>query len=213
MQLSCLSSKNYAGVTFDVREFNSDQFEQVLALRLRTARKALSVLARRAGVTHSFENVRGSAVKLLIEITGQSDLTIFEPVRTMAMAMSPGPTQRQLPERIVVAIDDVNSGGPALLAALQFASGDMDRVSVLLTRSAAADPEALNRLFSKVLPAPPGHVRTIPGYDAGDLAESARAENAVMLVLPATQLIMTPDNLRLLRQRLRCAICLVNPVK
>jgi len=205
--------KELCRVTFDVREINSDQFEQVLALRLRTARKALSVLARRAGVTHSFENVRGSAVHLLTEISSQSDITIFEPVRSMALAMSPGAQQRRLSHRIVVAINDLEQGGRALLAASQLSDGEMHRVSVLLTPSAAADTEALSRLFSKLLPGHPGYVRTVPAYDVESLAGSARAENAAMLVLTATPEIMSPDFLRLLRQRIRCPICLVTPVK
>ena len=49
--------KELCRVTFSVREFNSDQFERALALRMRTAQRALSVLAKRAGVTHSFRNV------------------------------------------------------------------------------------------------------------------------------------------------------------
>jgi len=83
--------KELCRVTFSIREFNSDQFERALALRMRTAQRALSVLAKRAGVAHSFRNVRGSAISLLVETANQSDITIFKPARMMAAAMSPRP--------------------------------------------------------------------------------------------------------------------------
>ena len=78
--------KELCRVTFSVREFNSDQFERALSLRMRTARRALAVLARRTGVTHSFRNVRGPAISLLLEAVAGSDITVFEPARMLAAA-------------------------------------------------------------------------------------------------------------------------------
>jgi hypothetical protein len=201
--------KELCRVTFSIREFNSDQFERTLALRMRTAQRALSVLAKRAGVAHSFRNVRGSAISLLVETANQSDITIFKPARMMAAAMSPRPYKMPAMQPIVVAISNLESGGRALLAASHLASGDMQRVSVLLTPSVANDAAALERLFKTLLPAPPGRIRTIPDYDISSLIEAAQAEGAAMLVVSATPELMDPDTLQLLRQRVRCPICLV----
>jgi len=184
--------KELCRVTFSIREFNSDQFERALALRMRTAQRALSVLAKRAGVAHSFRNVRGSAISLLVETANQSDITIFKPARMMAAAMSPRPYKMPAMQPIVVAISDLESGGRALLAASHLASGDMQRVSVLLTPSVASDAAAL-----------------ISDYGVSSLIEAAQAEGAAMLVVSATPALMDPDTLQLLRQRVRCPICLV----
>ena len=201
--------KELCRVTFNIREFNSDQFERALALRMRTAQRALSVLAKRAGVAHSFRNVRGSAIGLLVETAKQSDITVFEPVRMIASAMSSRPYKTPSMQRIAAAISDFESGGKALLAASHLASGDMSRVSVLLTPSAAGDASALERLFKALLPAPPGRIRTIPDYGVNSLIEAAQAEGAAMLVVSATPELMNPEILQLLRQRVRCPICLV----
>jgi hypothetical protein len=197
--------KELCRVTFSVREFNSDQFERVLALRMRTAQRALAVLAKRAGVAHSFRKVRGSAGSLLVETTNQSDITIFEPARMMA----PRFYQRSAMQRIVVVISDFESGGRALLAASHLAGGEIHRLSVLLTPSVASNTTAVNRLFKAILPARPGRVRTIPDFGVSSLTEGAQAEGATMLVVSATPELMDPGTLQLLRQRVRCPICLV----
>jgi len=201
--------KELCRVTFSVREFNSDQFEQILALRMRTAQRALAVLAKRAGVAHTFRNVRGSAVSLLVDIANQSDITIFEPARMIMTAMAPGPYRLPAVRRIVVAISDPDSGDRVLLAASHLAGGDMHRLSVLLAPVVASDAAAVNRLFKGSLPARPGRVRTIPDDSIGTLVNSAQTAGATMVVLGVTQELMDPDVLQMLRQRLRCPICLV----
>ena len=201
--------KELCRVTFSVREFNSDQFKRVLALRMRTAQRALSVLAKRAGVAHSFRNVHDSAVSLLVETAGQSDITIFEPARSMAAAVASRPYKKPAMQRIVVAVSDLESGGRALLAASHLASGEMHRVSVLLTPSAASDATALNRFFHATVASRPGRVRTIPDDGVSTMIEFALAEGAAMLVLSATQELMDPETLQALRQHMRCPICLV----
>jgi hypothetical protein len=201
--------KELCRLTFDVREFDSAQFEQVLALRIRTAKRALSVLARRAGVAHSFQNIRGSAVRLLLETASQSDIVVFEPIRTMAMAMAARPRPGLSANRIVVAIDELAPAGRALAVAARLANGETDRITVLLTRLAASDPEALKRLYKKRLKGTPGRVRNIPDYDASNLAAFAAHEGAAMLVLYAAPGFLAPDNLQVLRQRMRCPVCLV----
>ena len=201
--------KELCRVTFSIREFNSNQFERVLALRMRTAQRALSVLAKRAGVAHSFRNVRGSAISLLVETANQSDITIFKPARMMAAAISHRPYKMPAMQPIVVAISDFESGGKALLAASHLASGDVKRLSVLLTPSVASDAAALERLFTVLLAAPPGRIQTISDYGVSSLIEAAQAEGAAMLVVSATPELMDPDTLQLLRQRVRCPICLV----
>lgn len=202
--------KELCRVTFSVREFTSDQFEHALTLRMRTARRALTVLARRAGVAHSFRNIRGPAVRLLSETARVSDITVFEPARMIAPPAAHPLAGRRPSRRIVVAIGDLASGRKALLAATHLAEGDARRISVLATASAAGDQVALDSLFRKVLPAQPIRVRIIPDeVGVRGLVDAVRAEGAAVFVTAATEALLEPANLHFLREKLRCPICLV----
>ena len=198
-------------VTFSVREFTSDQFERALALRMRTAQRALSVLAQRTGVTHSFRNIRGPAARLLSETARVSDIMVFEPVRMIAPPAAHPLAGRRPSRRIVVAMGDLESGRMALLAAAHLAEGDASRISVVATASAAGDQvAALDSLLRKILPARPIRVRIVPD-DVGlrGLVDAVRAERAALFVTAATEALLEPVNLHYLRERLRCPICLV----
>ena len=46
----------------------------------------IAELAQRMGVTHTFHNVRGSAVSLLRETVHSADITVFEPLRMLTAA-------------------------------------------------------------------------------------------------------------------------------
>jgi hypothetical protein len=201
--------KELCRVTFSVREFNSDQFERVLALRMRTARRALDLLARRAGVAHTFRNVRGSVDSLLKETVCQSDITIFEPVGMLAASMRSATRANFQGQRIVVHIGETESAGGALIAASQLAHGDMSRLSVLITQAATDERAELDRLMHSVLPSRPGRIRSVPDSGTEALIASVRAESPAMLVLTATQELVASDFLSDLRKRLRCPICLV----
>jgi len=202
--------KELCRVTFSVREFTSDQFERSLTLRMRTAQRALSVLATRAGVAHSFRNIRGPAVRLLQETASTSDITVFEPARHFGTAL-PGPIRGRRPRhRIVVAISDLRSARGALLAAGQLAEGDSSRVCVLTTASAAEDPKAIYRLCEEGLRGRPARFRTVPSEGGvRALVDAAHAEGAALFVIAATDDLLLPASLQFLRERLRCPVCLV----
>jgi len=201
--------KELCRVTFSVREFNNDQFERALALRMRTARRALAVLARRTGVQHSFDNVRGSAVGLLREMVSGSDVTIFEPLRMISAPMTP-PSRLRIPQqRIVVVIDDPEAAGRTLLAASHLSGGRMGRVTVLLTPTVASNDSVLSLLFGDLLPEHPGRTRTIPGNSIHSIVNAVQAEGSALLVLSATSRFMEPETLQILRERVRCPVCLV----
>jgi hypothetical protein len=205
-------------VTFSVREFTSDQFERALALRMRTAQRALSVLAQRTGVVHSFRNIRGPAARLLSETARVSDIMVFEPARMIAPPAARPLAGRRPSRRIVVAIGDLESGRMALLAAAHLAEGDARRISVVATASAAGDESVLvaaggmtlDSLFRKALPAQPIRVRIIPDeVGLRGLVDAVRAEGAALFVTAATEALLEPASLHFLRERLRCPICLV----
>jgi len=202
--------KELCRVTFSVREFTSDQFERSLALRMRTAQRALSVLARRTGVAHSFRNVRGPAVRLLRETASAADITVFEPARRLG-ATVPRPVRRVSRQpRIVVAIGDVDGGRPALLAAGHLADGRSGRICVLVSGAAAEDVRAVNQLCEDTLAGRPGSLRRVPregGVPA--LIDAAHSEGAALFVIAATDELLELATLQLLRERLRCPICLV----
>jgi hypothetical protein len=199
--------KELCRVTFSVREFTSDNFERSLALRMRTAQRAIAVLARRAGVTHSFRNIRGPALRLLRETATTSDITVFEPSRWLGSTV---PRRVRKPPQIVVAVGDLESGRRALLAAGHLADGQASRICVLVTGAAAEDPKAIGRLCAEELSGHPASVRKVSpegGFPA--LVEAAHAEGAALFVIAATDDLLESATLRLLRERLRCPICLV----
>jgi hypothetical protein len=202
--------KELCRVTFSVREFTSDQFERSLVLRMWTAERALSVLARRTGVSHSFRNVRGPVVRLLAETASASDITVFEPTRRLgATARSPIGGQRS-PQLIVVAISDLESGRRALLAAGHLAAGQSNRICILATGQAAGKASALSRFCEQELSALPARVQVVPS--AGGIRaviDAAHAAGAGLFVVAATDELLAPATLQSLRERLRCPICLV----
>jgi hypothetical protein len=200
--------KELCRVTFSVREFNSDQFERVLALRMRTAQRALELLARRAGVAHTFRNVRGSAASLLIEIARESDITIFEPAGTLA-SMAPVSRASVQGQQIVVHVGEVDSASDLLMTAAQLAHGDMNRLTVLITQPATGDRTELKRVMHSALPSRPGCIRILTESSAEALVASTRQEGPAMLVLSAAPEFVAPEFLSDLRRHLRCPICLV----
>jgi len=202
--------KELCRVTFSVREFTSDQFERALALRMRTAQRALAVLARNTGVPHSFRNVRGPALRLLLETASASDVTIFEPARVLAPQASQSARGHPRARRVVVAIGEADAGRKALLAAARLAEGDSARLVVLVSPELAQDPQALGALFRSVLPEQPMRVRVVP-VEAGvrGLVDAAHAEGAALFVAAATDDLLQPLNLQVLRDKLHCPICLV----
>lgn len=200
--------KELCRVTFSVREFTSDHFEHALNLRMRTARRALSVLARRTGVTHTFTNVRGSAVSLVQETALASDITVFEPVSLIAATLARPSRAARLRQRIVVVIDDLERAEMPLLAAAQLADGMMDRVTVISLGPAASRTTELEEVLMDTLPARPA-VLAIGDADFASLIQAVQRERATMLVIGATDRVLDRGVLRSLRQQLRCPVCLV----
>jgi hypothetical protein len=202
--------KELCRVTFSVREFTSDQFERSLTLRMRTAQRALSVLARRTGVTHSFRNVRGPAVHLLRETASVADITVFEPTRRLGTTARRTVRSSGRKPMVVVALGDLDSGRRALLAAGHLADDQASRICVLATGPAAADLQAVHRMCEEELRGRPARLRTVPpegGVSA--LVDAAHFEGAALFVMAATDELLEPATLHLLRERLRCPICLV----
>jgi nucleotide-binding universal stress UspA family protein len=202
--------KELCRLTLSVREFHSVQFERALALRTRTARRAIAELAQHMGVSHTFRNVRGSTIGLLQETAHSADITVFEPLRMFAAAPTSQHLQtRRSQQRIVVAIDDLVTGADALIAAALLAEGEMRRISVLLTAVTQAEHDVLVRMVSKLLPADPARVLLLSEPGVQCLITAARAEGVGMLVLGASEELLKPESLRALREQLRCPICLV----
>jgi hypothetical protein len=196
-------------VTFSVREFNSEQFERSLALRMRTAQRALAVLARRAGVLHSFRNVRGSAIRLLQETAAAADITVFEPARRLSAAVA-RPLRSLKPRRNVVALVRDSETAPSVLrAAAHLAEQSPRNLSVLVAPVEAGDSAMLEEDVTRVLRARPAHLGIVSDVGADTLARAVRESAGTMLVMPATADLTSPESLRSLRERLDCPICLV----
>lgn len=189
-------------VTFSVRDFTSEQFERALALRMRTARKALALLASRAGVPLSFRNVQGPALGLLRDTASLSDITLFEPTTALLTA---SPRRRQGPLRVAVVFDDTDTGRQALRAAMRLAAGHRSAVTVIATDAVAAE-----RCWRSLFPGRPLRL-VMAGRESGarGLVEAANAEGASLFVIAADDDLLQPAALRSMRERLRCPICLV----
>ena len=201
--------KELCRITFAVREFDSEQFERTLALRMRSARRALSVLADHSGAALSFRNVRGSAVGLLLETLRDADLTLFEPARPRVAAAITPPGRSGHKPWIAALVRDVESARVVLSAAVQLAGGDMDRIAVLLKPASGTDGDELRSSFRAFLPGTPGHVRSIAQGDLGDMALSVRELLAAMLVVPAMVETIDEKDLQFLLGQIRCPVCLV----
>lgn len=191
-------------VTFSVRELTCDEFEKTLALRLRSARRALEILARRAGVPHSFQNVRGSIVRLLRETAASADMTVFEPVRVHG-----GLGGRPRSPNVLVVIDPAGQAEEVISAALHLAGGRLERVAVVCLADSDAERAELKQLAFRQLA---GRSRIIRAGRRGDttlLRSAMRESGAGILVLPASADWVETDALRHLRSNLDRPICLV----
>lgn len=198
-------------VTFAVREFDNEKFERALALRLRTARRALAVLADRAGVPHTFRNVRGAAITMLSEAVSESDITVFEPARLrVAAAIAPPVSMRR--RRIVVLISDVESAGEVLRVAISLAEEDTRKISVLLSPARDVETDELLDYARDLLPGRPASVRLIGSGDKERLALTLRELLATILIAPAVDEMINEKMLRFFRQQVRCPVCLVRKV-
>lgn len=202
--------KELCRVTFSVREFNSDHFERALSLRMRTARRALAVLARRTGVMHSFKNVRGPAISLLQEAAAESDITVFEPARILAAAVSQPLREPREKQRIAVALGDLESARGVLAAAAHLAASDASVITVLAGPGVANDEAGLGRIWHEVLPRRPLRMRVLRAdSDVLELIDMVRREGATLFIAAASEEFLRPRTLQALRERLRCPVCLV----
>lgn len=201
--------KELCRVTFTVREFTNVQFERSLALRMRSARQALAVLAGHTGVKHHFRNVRGSAVGLLQETIRDSDITAFEPARPR-MVPTLKPLANARPEtRVSVLLTDPDSAFDSLRVALQLAESEPRCVSILMSPGKGCDAKDLRTLLREVLPTAPAKVRPVATDDLAALAAALREQWASVFVVPATAALTEPRVLQFLLAQVRCPVCLV----
>ena len=201
--------KELCRVTFTVREFDSGQFERALALRMRTARQALSLLAERVGVAHTFRDVRGSAVGLIAKAISDSHITVFEPARPPLTSAMPSLPDQAAGPRIVAILSDPESSPGVLNAAADLAGGELSRVAVLLLHAPEGEVPSLRRAFRAGLGGEPGHVRLVAGNDYNDLALTLRELYASMLVVPASPGMSSEKSLHFLHEQVRCPVCIV----
>jgi len=202
--------KELCRLTLSVREIHNTQFDRTTALRMRTARSAVEELARHMGVPHTFREAQGSTIRLLRETVHSSDVTVFEPLSRLA-----GPTIRQsmhgerVPRRIVVVIDEVETGDEALLIATLLAESDTRRISILLRAETPAELEVMDNMISDLLPAGTKRLLLLPDHGVQHLIAAVLAERADMLVLGASEELLKTESLGSLLKQLNCPICLV----
>lgn len=202
--------KELCRLTYSVREFHGPEFERTVALRTRTARKAVEQLARRTGVAFSFHDVRGATVQILQKTALSADITFFEPLRLfVAQQVSSVSRSRFRRRRIIVAIDDLENGASALQAAALLAKGQMQNVTVLVNAGAMADSDSGRQFVGSKLGSDPAEIIIVPQDGFYGLIDMARAKRADMLVLGASEQTLKSESLRSLLERLPCPVCLV----
>jgi len=199
-------------LTLSVREINVPRFDRAIALRRRTARKVFEGLARRKGVAHTFRTAHGSTLSLLQETIRTSGVTIFEPIRQLSAPAVRQPIRsRFTSRRIVVVVDDLDTGGEALKTVALLTKGRPDRFSILWRSKKPAELDAMEQLVHQWLPNRPARLLVLPDQGVQNLIASLQAERADMLVIGASETSLKPELLGSLLNRLECPICLVRP--
>lgn len=201
--------KEVCRVTYSVREFTSDQFERNLALRVRTARRALTVLATRSGLSHSFRNVRGPGLRLLREAAASADITVFEPARLRLSGLVRAVPGRHPQRRIAALLSDAGSAPGVLSTALQLAGGDSRDITVLVAPADGADTADLSGIAQRALPRMPAAMRYLKGEEIAALCEAARELGATVAVLSAQRALALEGAVQALRAQMPCPVCLV----
>ena len=202
--------KELCRLTYSVREFHGAEYERTIALRTRTARRALEQLAQRTGVAFTFHDVRGATVSLLQKTVLSADMTFFEPLRLFVTHQVSTPAAPRLRRRrFVVAIDDREIGAHALEAVTRLSNGRMQDVTVLISARTLADVDAGQAFVRSHLPADPADIIFVPQDGLYGLIDVARAKRADMLVLGASEETLKSESLRSLLERLPCPVCLV----
>ena len=201
--------KELCRLTFTEREFHSADFARDLQRRIRTARRLFEKMAEGAGAGYSFRNVRGPVASLLRETVFTADITIFQPLRSFVSTLETPRRSPHAPVRIVVALSEREAGTAALLAAVRFAHGSRRQFTVLLTPGVSRERRHFETLLRRLVPEDGVYMRTLPSEKMAMILPAVRQEMPGLLVLGATESLLAGDALCLLRDELRCPICLV----
>jgi hypothetical protein len=202
--------KELSRLTSAVREFHTSDARRQVELRVREARQTIAVFAGRAGVTHSFRNVRGSVIGQLKETASVSDITVFEPIKPLAMT-SWSATRHITRERhrIAVIIEDLSTGRDAMIAASILAQRQAKRILVFVIGEALDQPESVERMMERILPDDPPLVQELSEATTQSIVKAIYSESAGALVIAATDRVLEGDLLQFLREELRCPVFLV----
>lgn len=200
--------KELCRVTMVVREFDNEQMNRALVLRMRTARRALAVLADRSGVAHSFRSLRGSAIELLKQAAAEADITVFEPVRPPLIAAWADGGRRR-PGPVTALLTDSESCDRILRVAGRLAGGDMQRVLCVTMPADTHQARGLEAQLAAVDAESALRLRHVAAGTAKDVALAVRKNSTKMLVAPATRDVMQASMLSFLREQMRCPVCLV----
>jgi hypothetical protein len=202
--------KELSRLTSSLREFHTSDAKRQTELRVRAARRTIAVFAGRAGVTHSFRNLRGSVIGLLKETASVSDITVFEPIKPLAMTF--WSTTRHITRerhRIAVIIEDLSTARETMIAASILAQRQAKRILIFLTGQALSQPEAVERMMDRILPDGRLSVQKLPDMAPQSIVKAIRSETASALVIATTDTVLDGDLLQFLREELRCPVFLI----
>jgi len=202
--------KELSRLTSSLSEFHTSDARRQVELGVRAARQTIAVFAGRAGVTHSFRSVRGSVIGQLKETASVSDITVFEPIKPLAMTS--WSTTRHITRehhRIAVIIEDLSTGRDAMIAASILAQRQAKRILVFLTGEALTQSEAVERMIERILPDDRPSVQKLSEATTQSIVKAIYSESAGALVIAATDTVLEGDSLQFLREELRCPVFLV----
>ena len=200
--------KELCRVTFAVREFNGEEVERALLLRMRTARRALSLLAERGGVRHSFSSIKGPAIELLQRVAAEAEITVFEPVHPRTLSVLAGGA-RATSNRVAALLCHPSTSAAVLRAAARLAGDDARLISCILLPEPGVQLEELAEQVRAFGPGKVPRARCVEQQNASELALAVRETSASFLVAPAAGQMNGLPLLRFLREQVRCPVCLV----
>lgn len=200
--------KEFCRLTLSVREFHASDARRELARRMREAQAHLERAASRTGASSAMRNVRGPVLALLRDTVTSSDITYFEPPRATALTHF-RVTVRPARRRVAVVLTGEAEAKGLLQAAFELARRRTDHLAVLLTPSAAEQADRVEQQLAEVLPRGRRLVDRLPDDTLGAVIDAVQRLGAGCLVLPASDALLDPDALRLLRERLSCPVVVV----
>ncbi len=198
--------REYGVLTARSREISSLGYARAVERRRQRLEQALRKTLRRDDLAVPVKFVK-RVVSMLRDMAQAGDITVFMPPSRAGQGLLPQHARRRRRRRVAVIVDTVAQCSEAIGVAIQIASGDVGSVSVIETAAAvdnSASPEAA--VTPKI---PSANIRRAPDRYLESVIDVVHTTRAQAVVLSVTHDQVSDEMIDILRQRLRCPVCLV----